>query len=103
MKDQRPGKGPCPKQTQILIVVEDSLSRRSEGLICSAIFSMGDEDMLSQQVKGFFQDLIHWTFIVRHNQICRIDHYFQAWRLQCCQQCMASFSSTYHVGLFWLN
>src|SRR6266480_7752692 len=78
VKNQRTGKSPCLKQTQIVIIVEDALSGSPEGIICPSIFGVGDDDMLSKQVKCLIQDLTHLPFITWHNQVRGIDHYLQA-------------------------
>src|SRR6266705_2527084 len=81
MDDQGTRKSPCLKETQIVIVVKDALSGSPEGIICPSIFGVGDDDMLSQEVKGLIQDLTHRSFIAWHDQVRGIDHHFQAWGL----------------------
>src|SRR6266568_7354824 len=69
MDDQRTRKSPCLKQTQIVIIVEDALSGSPEGIICPSIFGVGDDNMLSQEVKGVIQDLTHRWVIAWHDQV----------------------------------
>src|SRR6266699_4612046 len=98
VKNQRTGKSPCLKQTQIVIIVEDALSGSPEGIICPSIFGVGDDDMLSQQVKGLIENLTHRSFIAWHDQVRRIDHHFQAWGLHRGKQSAPFCGAIHHIS-----
>src|SRR2546421_4113241 len=96
MDDQGASKSACLKETQIVIIVKNPLSGSPEGIICPSIFCVGDDDMLSQQVKCLIQNLTHLPFITWHDQVRGIDHYLQARRLHRDQQGVAERGGTHH-------
>src|ERR1700694_1960941 len=65
------------KQTDVLIVVEDTSSGNLEGIISASIFGMGNDDVLSKQIKRLIKHQAHLTLITWHDQVRRIDHHLQ--------------------------
>src|SRR5258706_12414908 len=103
MYDEGTSKSGCLKETDIPIIVKNPLSGSPEGIICPSILRVGDDDMLSKQVKCLIQDLAHLSFIAWHDQVRGVDHHLQARGLHRGKQRVAVRGGTHHIGPLWLK
>jgi hypothetical protein len=78
VKDKGTIEGHRPKQTHVLIIIEDTSSGSMEGIVSASIFGMGNDDVLSKQVERLIEHLAHLVFIAWNNKIRGVDHNFEA-------------------------
>ena len=54
VKDQGAIEARRPKQTHVLIIIEDAFSGDTEGIVSTSIFGMGNDDVLSNYIVAYF-------------------------------------------------
>ena len=81
-----------------MVRVEDSLSDSPEGIICRPVFGVGDDDILSQQVKCLIHYLAYWSLLARPDQVRRIDRDLKVRGLHRSKQRMVAFGTFHCIG-----
>src|SRR5947209_13507407 len=103
VKDEGTIEGCRPKQTNVLIVIEDTFSGSMEGTVSASIFGMGNDDVLSEQVERLIEHLAHLVLIAWNNQVRGVDHHLQVRGLHRRKQRVALSCCTHDVGLLWFK
>src|SRR6266702_8135992 len=103
VKDKGTIEGRRPKQTHVLIVIEDTSPGSLEGIISASIFGMGNDDVLSEQVERLIEHLAHLAFMACNDQIRGIDHHLQVRGLHRVKQRVALCCCTHDVCPLWFK